>query len=255
MAAHPTAARRPGPPTGETDPSAARSALPAPLSRALGGVGGAALATLLGAVALARRGKPLHPRGAVHDGVWRIERPAGVGAPLLDDLGEVECRVRVSSAMGLPESLPDIAGLALRAPADGGRPGHPQDLLFASTGLDRVSRNLLLLVARRDAAALTTLLPVRSSAGSLRLSLTPVEKEVGASDRDGTAYRIGVSTRGSDFRDIGRLTLGPRLPDDPTLTFDPMGNLPTGLEHYPAVSALRSPAYAVARALGGARHP
>jgi hypothetical protein len=45
--------------------------------------------------------------------------------------------VRQSRAVGLPSPAPDIFGLAVRVPTEGGRHG---DLLFATTGLGRITR-------------------------------------------------------------------------------------------------------------------
>src|SRR5690242_17282611 len=108
---------------------------------ALADAGGVVLAATLSAVAAVRRAaKPLHPEGAVVLG--RLERTGaqpGTGVPWLDDAGVDEVFVRRSRAVGLPDSLPDIHGLAVRVPVG---PGHA-DLLFASTGRGLVTRFLL----------------------------------------------------------------------------------------------------------------
>src|SRR5690349_21810855 len=97
----------------------------------------------LGALARWRRGKPMHPRGAVFDG--RLERGTGrtpFGVPWLDEPAEEQVVVRLSRGTGLPPALPDLLGLAVRMP-DG-----PVDLLLTSAATGPLLR--LLPRPRRD---------------------------------------------------------------------------------------------------------
>src|SRR3954462_2891256 len=83
----------------------------------------------LGAFARRRRGKPMHPRGAVFTGV--LERgTAGspFGGPWLDGPARSEVLVRISRGAGLPAPLPGLPGRAVRVP-DG-----PVALLLSTTG-------------------------------------------------------------------------------------------------------------------------
>ena len=69
--------------------------------------------------------------------------------------------MRKSRAVGLPAPAPDIFGLAIRVPTGGG--GHG-DLLFASTGLGRLTRFTLTAAWMLYGRPLTTLLPYRTLA-------------------------------------------------------------------------------------------
>src|SRR5919199_4303697 len=107
-------------------------------ARGAAALGGQALRAATITVAAARpAAKPLHLEGSVVTG--RLERLGGLstGAAWLDQAGEDEVLVRQSRAVGLPQVAPDIFGVAIRVPVPGGRHG---DLLFASTGLGRLSR-------------------------------------------------------------------------------------------------------------------
>jgi len=116
------------------------------------------------------RVKPLHPEGALRRAtITRLGGPIRSGVPWIDDDGEDEALVRVSRALGLPESLPDIHGLAIRVePA-----GRPADLLLASTGLGRVTRFVLTAAKRPSGRPLTSLLPYRSPRGPLLVAAAP----------------------------------------------------------------------------------
>src|SRR5829696_1890569 len=91
---------------------------------------GRAVAVPLGAVARRRSGRPMHPRGAVFDAVLdRTGSEPPWGVPWLDATARDAVVVRLSRGAGLPEPLPDLLGLAVRIPGDGG----PVDLLLTTT--------------------------------------------------------------------------------------------------------------------------
>src|SRR4051794_35292637 len=121
--------------------------------------GGALLASATGAVAALRRAcKPLHPRGEILPG--RIYRrgwdatTSTTGVAWLDEPGEDDVDVRRSRAIGLPGWLPDVQGLAVRVRSQDGE----ADLLFATTGMGRVSRFVLSPTRRAQRRPMTTLL-------------------------------------------------------------------------------------------------
>lgn len=136
-------------------------------SRVASAVGGAVGGVLGGAGAL-RRGKPLHPKGLLFEATlttWGGDDPRW-DVPLLDEPAETRCLVRISRSVGFPEPVPDIHGVAVRLE-------EPDvDLLFSTTGTGRLTRYVLLL-RRSDRASMTTLMPLRTSAGALQLRPTP----------------------------------------------------------------------------------
>ncbi len=220
-----------------------RPALPRRLVDVLPSLAGWAIGATLGAAGRLRRGKPLHPRGALHAAtltVWGTRRPWAV--PLINEPGERGCIVRVSRAIGLPEALPDIHGVAVRL----GRLPEAADLLFATTGSGRVSRYVLLL-RRSGRAGMTTLMPVRTATGALQLRLEPERPSTG----DVQSWVVSAATPGSGrWEPFGRLVAEtqPLAPDpDPPVRFDPIRNLPRGVSHYRWLRLLRDPAYVLAR--------
>ncbi|MDQ4009022.1 MAG: hypothetical protein M3211_13080 [Actinomycetota bacterium] len=201
--------------------------------------GGAALGATFHLVGRIRpAAKPLHPRGRVLRATL-VRRGLAVptGVRWLDQPGVDELVVRVSRAMGLPDGLPDIHGLALRVPRVSGRDG---DLLFATTGRGRITRYTLTPARAAQRRPLTTLLPYRTPTGPLLLAAFP---------RGGGRFDLACAAPRGDWRVFAELTLGDDLlPDaDPTISFDPMLNTVPGLEPYEWVRRLREGAYAEAR--------
>lgn len=203
---------------------------------ALADAGGALLATTLSVMAAVRRAaKPLHPAGAVVLG--RLERTRTqpvTGIPWLDDPGVDEVLVRRSRAVGLPETLPDIHGLAVRVPIGSGH----ADLLFASTGRGAVTRFLLTVSRSPEGRPLTTLLPYRSPAGPLLLAAT-------AAGPDRFTLSCAAGTGG--WHDFGTLVLSDSPGGDELVSFDPVLNTIPGLDNYEWVRRLREPSYSMAR--------
>jgi hypothetical protein len=170
----------------------------------------------------------------------RFGDQARTGAPWLDDAGEDEVVVRRSRAVGLASPLPDVVGLAVRVILDTGGCG---DLLFASTGLGRLTRFTLTATRAPYRRPLTTLLPYRVPAGPVVLSAVSRDEQV-----LDLAWAVGMGSwhRFAELR-IHR-DLGER---DRPLSFDPVRNVLPGLGNYDWVRRLREPAYATARASRG----
>ena len=224
--------------------------VPSRLGAAAGAAPGAVLGAVFGAAALVRRTKPLHPAGRVGEGTLRITAPQGeLGVPLLAGEGSHGCVVRWSRAMGLPSPAPDFEGLAVRF-------HHPTaDLLFASTGTGAITRFLLVPRPAGSHGPQTTLLPVATAAGSLIFRVTPAEGAFGdaatSADEPPSRFDLAVAHSGSGWTTVGVLDVvwGPDVP----MRFDPVENQLPGTEQYPAVRALREPAYFMARRGAAAR--
>jgi hypothetical protein len=203
----------------------------------LSSLGGTALAATIRAVSAARQAaKPLHPRGDVVLG--RLERTGvqpATGVAWLDEPGEDEVLVRGSRAVGLPGPVPDVHGLAVRVPFGGARHG---DLLFASTGLGRVSRFVLTASRAPYGRPMTTLLPYRTPHGPLLLAVTA------ASD---TELELSCASPTGGWRTFGYLTLSGTAGPDLMISFDPLLNTVPGLDNYDWVRRLREPSYLTAR--------
>ncbi len=207
----------------------------------------------LGALARLRRGKPMHPRGAVFSAV--LERHGGGatwGVPWLDAAATDAAVVRLSRGAGLPAPLPDLLGLAIRLPTAG---GAPVDLLLTTTGRGPLGR--LLPAPRRDTAAIySSIMGYRSDAGTLRIAALPEDDAVPSEPvplatavaRDGLSNTLAVARGRGPWVPFGRLVLGaPAEPLDPDARFDAVLNPPPGLVPDGPMARFRAPAYARAR--------
>lgn len=207
-------------------------------ARAASSAAGQILRVATGVVAARPAAKPLHPRGSVVRGtLHRRGAEDTTGAAWLDQAGDDHVLVRQSRAVGLPAPAPDIFGLAVRVPTEGGRYG---DLLFASTGLGRLTRFTLTAARSPYRRPFTTLLPYRAPAGAVLLS---------AVFHDETTVELAWATGTGPWHRFAEL----RLHDDPVdaadlpLSFDPVTNTLPGLDSYDWVRRIREPAYTTAR--------
>jgi hypothetical protein len=190
-----------------------------------------------------RRGKALHPRGAVLSGVIRRQGGARTGVPWIDEPGEDHVLLRLSRATGLPAYLPDTLGLALRVPYGASRHG---DLLLASTGTGAIGR-FVLRPARRPGVPYSSLMPYRSQTGPLLLAAFPLT-------RDGRRFELAWSALTGSWAPFGTLDVGSDPGDaaDAPVTFDPVLNELPGLHSYSWAARLRRFAYAGSRRARGA---
>jgi hypothetical protein len=207
-------------------------------ARAASSAGGQILRAATRFVTARPAAKPLHPRGSVVRGTLRRSGSHdATGAAWLDEAGEDPVLVRQSRAVGLPRPAPDIFGLAVRVPT-GGR-GHG-DLLFASTGLGRVTRFTLTAALSPYGRPMTTLLPYRTPAGPVVLS---------AVFRDERTVSLAWALRAGSWHPFAELALeqSPVGEADAPVSFDPVANVLPGLGIYPWVRRLREPSYSTAR--------
>ena len=121
-----------------------------------------------------------------------------------------------------------------------GEDGRHGDLLFASTGLGRLTRFTLTAARSADRRPLTTLLPYRTPAGPVILSAV-FRDEVTL----GLAWALG-SGAWHPFADL-LLQTDPVDARDRAVSFEPVGNVVPGLENYDWVRRLREPSYGAAR--------
>ncbi len=207
-------------------------------ARAASYTGGRLLGAATRMIAARPATKPLHPRGSVVQGtLHRVGTQGLTGAAWLDHPGEDLVLVRQSRAIGLPPPVPDIHGLAIRVPTEGGRHG---DLLFASTGLGRLTRFTLTAARSPYQRPMTTLLPYRTPVGAVLLS---------AVFRDESRVELAWATRSGGWHPFADLSLQTDPSDhaDMPVSFDPVRNVLPGLETYDWVRQLREPSYATAR--------
>lgn len=199
--------------------------------------GGAGLAGAVRLVTAVRPdAKPLHPRGDVVTA--RLRRTGAnppTGSAWLDGSGSHEVLVRRSRAVGLPDGLPDIHGLAVRVPLEGG--GHG-DLLLATTGTGRLTRFVLTVGRTPCSRPMTTLLPYRTPTGP-RLLATVARSE--------TRLVLAHASPGGVWHPFADLVLSGAAGPDALVSFDPVRNTLPGLGNYEWVRRLREPGYGTAR--------
>ncbi|HYF72422.1 MAG TPA: hypothetical protein VD864_06355 [Nocardioides sp.] len=212
-------------------------ALDAP-AHALAAAGGTLLAATTRAVAAVRpAAKPLHPRGDVTRArLFRTGADPATGVAWLDEPGQDDVLVRRSRAIGLPGTMPDIHGLAVRVPRSDGGNG---DLLLASTGWGRLTRFVLTASRSPRTRPMTTLLPYRTARGPLLLGARATGEE---------SFELAVATPEGEWSRFAELRLSSRPGEDAQISFDPVANQLPGLRQYDAVERLREPSYHSARA-------
>lgn len=204
---------------------------------------GAAIGVGFGAVARLRAAKSIHPRGSVVGALLeRLEhRPTGVD--WVDRTEPVQVVVRLSRSVGLPAPLPDVLGMAIRAPLD---PDGFGDLLLATGARQPVARHLF--VPHRDPAqaTFTSLLPFSTPVGLRMVAALPV---------DASTYLLATSTVQGPFTPFARLLLeaAPGTAPDEAIDFDPVAHQLPGLVVPDVLGRLRRPSYLASRA--GRRHP
>jgi hypothetical protein len=215
---------------------------------------GRVVGIVLGALARRRRGKPMHPRGAVFSAALERHGSSDTawGVPWLDATATEAAVVRLSRGAGLPAPLPDLLGLAIRLPSAG---GAPVDLLLTTTGRGPLGR--LLPTPRRDTAAIySSIMGYRSDAGTLRIAALPQDDAVPSEPaplatvvaRDGLSFTLAVARGRGPWVPFGRLVLGaPAEPLDPDVQFDAVLNPPPGLVPDGPMARFRAPAYGRAR--------
>ncbi len=210
----------------------------------LAGVLGRLLAMPLGAVARWRSGKPMHPDGVVCHGV--LERTGSTppwGVPWLDEPATSPVLVRLSRGAGLPASLPDVLGLAVRL---GGPADERIELLLSTTGSGRLGR--LVPVPRRDpATGYGSIMGYRTDAGTMRLAAAG--ERTSAASGEALVFVLAAARGTGPWRPFARLTLGSEVrPPDPDPRFDAVLHPPPGMVPDGPLARLRAPAYASARA-------
>ena len=185
--------------------------------------------------ALRLAAKPLHPEGVIVTGTLeRRGSAASSGSAWLDEPGRDEVVVRVSRAIGLPDAVPDIHGLAVRVPT----PAGVGDLLFASTGWGLLGRFVLTFGGGPESRPMTTLLPYRTAEGPALLGLRAIAAQV---------YEMSWCRPRGEWHAFAELRLTDDEAPNQAMSFDPVRNQLPGLTQYAWVRRLREPSYRTAR--------
>lgn len=205
------------------------------IARVLGSAGGAVTGTVLAGVAAARRAKSVHPRGVVREAALVIDGgpAAPVGSVLLSTPGRHRAIVRFSRSLGLPESLPDLLGMAIRVLGAYG-PDRHQDLLLISSADAPILHHLFLPARDARQRPYSSALPYAAGGERFLIGAIPAH--------DG--FALAVAPPAGRFAPVGRIELGAALaPEANAIRFDVTQHTGGGLEPAGLLNRMRRLAY------------
>jgi hypothetical protein len=245
----------------------ARRGLSGPRRLAVDAAGFAVGGALAGLAAL-RRGKAVHPHGAVHE--------AELVVPGHDnDLGSTElfgsaarrpALVRFSRSLGLPRPLPDLLGMSVRVP-DAYGTGRHQDFLMVTSVDAPVLHHIFVPASDVQQRLYSSSLPYRAGARTFLVGALPradspqpeggdeLERLAAAAATGALVFDLAVAEVWGRFRPVAELRVGNRLPPEAdALLFNPW-NSGGGLKPAGFLNRLRDIAYPLSqRAWGRAGH-
>ena len=212
---------------------------------ALAGVGGQALKAVFAVLKTFRPGRPIHTHGVLLEGTLTHTRVFS-GESWLDSSSEEQVLARISRSVGLPDTLPDVVGLALRIGA--------ADVLLATTGRGFPGRFMVLtrrsvvdgpfssLMAFKGAGGPVLLAARREGAGPDLSTLAELR-----SLEESLHWGLFYSRLRGPWTRFGTLRLRVRADQDEVFRFDPVGRPPRGLDTYGWTRKLRVPSYDLAQ--------
>jgi hypothetical protein len=209
------------------------------------------LATALPFAALSalRRARIFHPRGVAFDATLTVDAAAPPLAGL--ERGDHRAVVRLSRGAGVPESWPDVLGIALKLP-DVDERGGDQDFLFVTSGQQPVLRHLLLPTRSFTGQTYSTLLPFQVGTERVLFGLEAVDLNRmldladlrATDDASDVCFILTMAAPAGPWAAIGELQLGERIPDkaEADLRFNPWNDA-AGIRPFGVLNTLRAGAY------------
>lgn len=195
---------------------------------------------LLAAIAAARRGKAVHPKGVVHAANLTIDEgnPAPTAARLLSQPKQHDAIVRFSRSLGLPHPLPDLFGISLRV-TDAYGPNAHQDLLMVTSADVPILHHIFLP---------TTGIEKRPYSSSLPFEAGGERFVVGALPRSPTRFDLAIARPRGRFQRVGRIDIGERLPQELDATLFEPWNGGGGMTPAGFLNGARKRAYTLSQA-------
>ncbi|HEX9969165.1 MAG TPA: hypothetical protein VGB03_03430 [Acidimicrobiales bacterium] len=195
-----------------------------------------AAAGLFGLLSKLRGKRVFHPVGSAYEATVTFDADVAVDAELFRRPGPHRAVVRLSRGLGLPDSLPDVLGLAVKVP-DAYGPGRDQDFLFATSGRSPAGRHLLVPTRDVRRRPYSTLLFFRIGEDLFVLGAFPEEGEP-------LRFRLAAARATAEWVPVGRVEVGAELPAEVSecLRFNP-ANTSGGIALVGPLNRLRDPAY------------
>jgi hypothetical protein len=226
---------------------------------------GFAIGGMLAGLAALRRGKAVHPHGAVYSADLVVERQNGeLGRTKL--FGSAATRpalVRFSRSLGLPRPLPDLLGMSVRM-LDVYGAGLHQDFLMVTSVDAPVVHHVFVPAGDVQAHPYSSSLPYRAGGltfivGALPRADSPrfegqgneLERLAAAASTGALVFDLAVADVWGRFRPVGELRVGQPLPPEAdALRFNPW-NTGGGLELTGTLNRLRDIAYPLSQRAWG----
>jgi hypothetical protein len=241
----------------------ARRGLTGPRRRVVDAAGftvGGALAGL----AAVRRGKAVHPHGAVYDAQLVVPGHDGRlgGTELFGTPANRPALVRFSRSLGLPRPLPDLLGMWLRV-LDAYGTGNHQDFLMVSSVDAPVLHHLFVPACDVQQRPYSSSLPYRAGDRTLLVGAMPradsprfedgdeLERLAAAAATGALVFDLAVAEVWGRFRPVAEVRVGDPLPPEAdALLFNPW-NTGGGLDPAGFLNRLRDIAYPLSQRAWG----
>jgi hypothetical protein len=203
-----------------------------------------------------RGARLFHPDGVLARGTLTRVAAAGVGLPMAD----CDVVARVSKGVGLPGTVPDVLGLAIRMPPHPGDHAPWDVLLAGAAGTNSIARTIPFPARALGSAVLSSLQPLHHDGGSwwLRARVAPKTPQASVSVKnirkqisdDSLVFEIEQAHGTGPFEPLARLALT-ELADEtdyPNIGFDPTLNTTRDVDPEPNwLSGTRKLAYRYSR--------
>lgn len=184
------------------------------------------------------RGKRVfHPEGEAFEAELEMSPDAGISL-FADRSRTRRALVRVSKGAGLPGSLPDVYGLAIKIPDAWGE-GADQDLLLATSGDGPVGRHVL-RPARAPSGRFSTILPYESHGETFVFGARADGEGDTITSERGTTFALELASPGGGWRRIASVRLVD--PFAGAVSYDPWNTSPD-MVPWGMLNAMRRPAY------------
>ena len=213
---------------------------------------GFAVGGVLAGLAAARRGKAVHPHGAVYEAELVVpgQDDALAGTELFGSAGSHAAIVRFSRSLGLPRPLPDLLGMSIRVP-DAYGAGRHQDFLMVTSVDAPVVHHVFVPAGDVQQRLYSSSLPYRVGDRSLLVGALPrtdsprpdggneLERLAAAAATGELVFDLAVAEAWGRFRPVAELRVGDPLPAEAdALLFNPW-NSGGGLEPSGFLNRLR----------------